>query len=811
MKGHPFATKDMMDRKAFRYALMSMVSSVVCALGLLCWLRLGPLPAGLLDDPASVSTTVLDRHGAVLYEARSKNGTRGSRLSADALPKHVVDATIAAEDRRFWSHPGVDPIAIARAALRDARALRIEQGGSTLTQQVAKLLLAGLRSQDSSTASQSRGLAAKAREAVVAIRLEHRLSKREILALYLNLAPYGNQIVGVERASHAYFGTSASQLTTAQSAFLAGLPQRPSAFNPHRDWRSALRRHDHVIDRMAALQLISAEAAAEARRERLALAADTPTFAAPHFVEMVLANTSAARHVRIQTTLDAELQRDVEGIIRSQRPDLERHGAHNVAVVVLDNRTGDWLAWEGSGNYFDGEHGGAINGPLALRQPGSALKPFTYALAFEEGRSPATVLADVPSYFATAESGVVYSPRNYDGQYRGPLLIRRALAGSENVPAVAIAANLGVAKVVRFFRSVGLSTFDKAASYYGLGITLGNAEVRLAELTAAYASLARHGVPITPRSIRQVDDGGGWTPIAGDDAPDRVMSERAAFWITDILADPKAREFVFGRGGSLDFPFPVAAKTGTSEGYKDNWTIGYTREVTVGVWVGNFDRTPLRNSSGVTGAGPIFHGVMLAAARRVAGHVGDDGTPLASPPTTVVRREVCALSGMVANPWCPTKTSEWLPSDAAALPCSWHHESEDGLLTVWPAVYRQWASEHGLGEGRANLRGARLEADLARPAEAGHQVQEKIAFAIANPPAGAVYLIDPTLRSEYQALPLRVTADAHAGMIEWAVDGSRLGASHVNEPLSWPLAAGPHRLSARDERGRVAEVSILVK
>jgi penicillin-binding protein 1C len=798
--------------------VLAVAAAGVAIIALLCWLRLGPLPQGLLDDPASVSTTVLDRSGAVLYEARSKDGTRGARLTPDVLPENVVNATLAAEDQRFWRHPGLDPLAIVRAALQNARALRVEQGGSTVTQQVAKLLLARLRTDDSRSSSQSRGLAAKLREAVVAIRLEHRLSKHDILTLYLNLAPYGNQIVGVERASHAYFGTSASQLTVAQAAFLAGLPQRPSAFNPHRDWRSGLRRHDHVINRMATLRLVSAQAATDARAERLVLTTDAPTFAAPHFVEMVLSDVSATRPVRVQTTLDVELQRNVEGIIRSQRPDLDRHGANNVAVVVLDNRSGEWLAWEGSGNYFDGEHGGAINGPLALRQPGSALKPFTYALSFEEGRSPATVLADVPSYYSTAESGVVYGPRNYDGQYRGPLLIRRALGGSENVPAVAMASELGVAKVIRFYRGVGLSTFDKTASYYGLGITLGNAEVRLAELTAAYATFARQGLPIQPVSIRQVDTGHGWKRTAPPSAADRMMSERAAFWITDILSDPNAREFIFGRGGSLDFPFPVAVKTGTSEGYRDNWTVGFTREVTVGVWVGNFDRTPLRNSSGVTGAGPIFHGVMLAAERRVAGHVDDSGTALAAVPATVVRREICALSGMVANPWCPTKTTEWVPSESAEAPCSWHHESEDGLLTVWPAVYRPWATEHGLLAVRNVrlqpdhvVRGVRPGGDLAGPGKAGHHGQDKITLSIANPPAGAVYLIDPTLRSQYQALPLRAAADAHAGMIEWAIDGSRIGTSHADEPLQWPLAPGVHRISARDELGHMAAVDIVVK
>jgi penicillin-binding protein 1C len=785
------------------------IAAIAAILVVAAWLRLGPLPAGLLDDPTSISTTVLDRNGIALYEARSKDGTRGARLTPDDLPETVVNATIAAEDRRFWTHHGVDPLAIVRAAMRDVRALRIEQGGSTLTQQVAKLLLARTPPND---AGRSRGFSTKVREAVVAVRLEHRLSKREILALYLNLAPYGNQIVGIERASHAYFGTSANHLTVAQAAFLAGLPQRPSAFNPHRDWRSALRRHDRVIDRMASLRLISAPMAAEARAERLALAADTPAFAAPHFVEMVLSNVTAERPARVQTTLDLALQQDVEGIIRSQRADLDRHGAHNVAVVVLDNRTGGWLAWEGSGNYFDGEHGGAINGPLALRQPGSALKPFTYALAFEEGRSPATVLADVPSYFSTAESGVVYSPRNYDGRYRGPLLIRRALAGSENVPAVVMASELGVAKVIRFFRSAGLTTFDKSASYYGLGVTLGNAEVKLAELTTAYATFARQGVPIHPISIRQIDNGNGWKPMPTPATADRVMSGRAAFWITNILSDPDAREFVFGRGGSLDFPFPVAVKTGTSEGYRDNWTVGYTRDVTVGVWVGNFDRTPLRNSSGVTGAGPIFHGVMLAAERRVAGQIDDDRSPLVPTPPNVVRREICALSGMPANPWCPTKTSEWLPIETAEVPCSWHHDSEDGLLTVWPAVYRQWATEHGLTRDTRTIpavRRVRFQPDHGEHQPDHHE--NPAHFSIANPPAGAVYLIDPTLRSQYQALPLRAAADAHAGTIEWTVDGSRFGSSQADEPLQWPLASGSHRISARDEIGRVAEVSILVK
>ena len=402
------------------------------------WIRLGPLPAGLLDEADAVrSTTVLDRNGEVLYEARSDLGTREMRLRADRLPPALVGATLAAEDHRFHSHWGIDPIAMARATWRNVVALDRVEGGSTLTQQVAKLLL-DRRAQLAAGTPRRRGWGSKIEEAVVALRLEHRLSKADILALYLNLAPYGNQIAGAERASHAYFGNDSSMLTPAQAAFLAALPQRPSRFNPWRSLAQATARQRVVLARMERRGFLPASAAAVARAERLRLADEDARFLAPHFVGMVLADLPDPKPTRVVTTLDAALQRTIEGIVRSQRPLLEKHGATNVAIVVLDNTTSQWLAWEGSGNY-GGDRGGAINGPTSLRQPGSALKPFTYALAFESGETPATVLPDVPASFPTAEDGVIYTPRNYDGRFRGPLLARAALAGSINVPAVSLA------------------------------------------------------------------------------------------------------------------------------------------------------------------------------------------------------------------------------------------------------------------------------------------------------------------------------------------------------------------------------------
>lgn len=707
------------------------------------WLRLGPIDPALLARAQPQSLTIVDRNGEVLYESLGSSGTRGESVSAEKLPPRVVEATLLAEDRRFFRHPGLDPIAIARAALHNVRAMRVVEGGSTITQQVAKLLLQ----------SANRGLRQKSREAVLALRLEHRFTKPEILALYLNLAPYGNRIDGIARASRAYFGCAPEQLTPAQSAFLASLPQRPSAFNPLRNPERARARQLQILAGMR----LSDDERKHARAERLHFTHGSQPVLAMHYVERVLASSQVrkgAEAQRIRTSLDAPLQRDVIGIIAAHRATLLQHGAHSVAVAVLDNASGEWLAWEGSGDYFGESFGGAIDGVVSPRQPGSALKPFTYALAFENGLSPATVLADVPSHFPTAEEGIVYTPHNYDNRYRGPLRVRAALAGSQNVPAVAMLSKLGPESLLRLLRNAGFTSLDRTADFYGLGLTLGDAEVTLEQLVKAYSAFARGGRP--------------------------GFSSRTAFWITDILSDSAAREYAFGSGGSLDFPFPVAVKTGTSQAYRDNWTVGYTRDVTVGVWVGNFDRRPLRGSSGITGAAPIFHAVMLAAVKRARGSLPiGDMTPIVPPPADVESIDICVLSGARPSPYCPAIAKEWMPVDQAPRFCDWHH---DGAID-WPAEYRVWARKNA-------------------PAPQPQRTAHRDTFRIANPPNGATYLIDPTLRMQYQTVRLRADATSR---VEWRVNDRRIVGNE------WPLVPGRHTISARDAQGRRDSVQILVK
>lgn len=719
---------------------------------------------------------VTDRTGRALYEALSANELRSQWLDAESLPLTLVDATLAAEDSRFFKHPGVDPIAIARSALMNLRAGRIVSGGSTITQQVVKQLLA-----------RDRSVSGKLREMLLALRLEHRLSKRQILALYLNLAPYGNQFAGAAAASRGYFGIAASELTPAQAAFLAGLPQKPSTLDPLRNFAGACKRQRWVLDRMRASGSISAEDYGAATSERLAINRSARSLAAPHFVERVLAG---ARAETIRTGLDLDLQREVRGVIDAKRRYLESKGAYNVAVIVVENATAEVLAYEGSGDYFDSDHAGAIDGAMSPRQPGSALKPFTYAAAFELGMTPASVLADIPSHFPTVEQGVSYSPRNYDGVFRGPMRARVALAGSQNVPAVKTLAFAGVPRLLDLLRRAGFTTLDKTADYYGFGLTLGDAEVRLDELVAAYAAFAR---------------GGAWRPLRftaqGEEGVSKersLFSRRTAFWITDILSDARSRAYAFGRGGSLEFPFQVAAKTGTSQGYTDNWAIGYARDVTVGVWVGNFDRRPLRTSSGITGAGPVFHDVMMAAQARARGGLpGEIEEAIVEPTEDLRRATVCGLSGMKACEGCDSSELEWLPADRLPPICTWH--AAGARLTRWPAEYAAWARERARREGETNVEPAMLRQVSAPGAR----------LRIENPPEGAIYLIDPTLRAEYQSIELRAVANSQT--LTWMIDGSPVGSTPADRGLFWPLAPGRHRAEVRDGAGNRDEVGFVVR
>jgi penicillin-binding protein 1C len=603
-----------MRRRILRIAASLAVATLLGGLALAVAVVAVPFPEEMLAHEDFESVRVRDRHGRLLREALSDAQGRATWVEAGTgVVPWVGLAFEAVEDHRYRDHAGVDLRGIARAARDNLAAGRIVAGGSTLTQQLVGLLMPGPRT-----------FANKAREAVWAMRLERARTKDAILAQYVNRAPFGHGAFGIEAAARLYLNKPASALTLAESALLAGIPRAPSLNNPFTNEDRARRRMRQVLDRMREVGFIDADAWRQAVEEPLRVATRERQFAAPHFAAWVLGQTSDSGD--IVTTLDAMLQAEVEDSIAAVLPGLADKHVRQAAALVLDNKTGDILAWVGSRDFFDPEEG-QVDMVLGERQPGSTLKPFLYGLALETGETAASNLPDFPMFFDTLTGD--YRPRNYDRRYHGWVHLREALACSYNVPAVFLANRVGVGALHERLHRLGFESLRHGAGHYGLGLALGNGEVRLLELANAYRTLANEGVFQPPR----------WRASAPPAPKARVMPAIVARLVTDILSDPIARAPAFGRHNALELPFPAAAKTGTSTDFTDNWTVGYTPAVTVAVWVGNFDGHPMEGVSGITGAGRLWHRILRqVAARRPGGEFSTaglvDATLCAAPPGT---------------------------------------------------------------------------------------------------------------------------------------------------------------------------------
>jgi penicillin-binding protein 1C len=700
----------------------------------LVWAARVPFDRAALDYGDVASIEVLARDGTPLRTTLGRAETRAVWTPLSRISPLLVEATLVAEDRRFRAHPGVDPVGVARAAWRNLRAGGITGGGSTLTQQLSGLLW-----------PEPRTPAGKLREAVRAVRLELALSKDEILEQYLNRAPYGSTIQGVMAASEGYFELSPERLGPGQAATLAALPKAPGRFVSAGGAEALRRRRDHILTAMERRGALRPEEAAVARRSPLDLRRAAGAHQAPHFADWVLAERplSARGAARLTTTLDARLQLGVEAVVRAAQARLAQDGgATQVGVVVQALPSGEVLAMIGSTEWADPAEG-QVNAALAPRQPGSALKPFLYAMAFDHGFSAADLLADTPMEAVDAE-GASLSPRNFDGRFRGPVRARVALASSFNVPAVRLQERLGTAPVLDGLRAAGLDAFTLGAEHYGLGLTLGVGEVTLLDLTNAYAGLARGGRARPPVFLREARDARGKAmPLDGDEEV-RWCDEASAFLVQDILADDAARVPGFGSASAIDLPFPVVVKTGTSTGYRDAWCVGFDANHVVGVWTGNFDGSPARGAAGVRGAGPLFREIMLLL------HERGSGAWSACAPPGWRRHAVCALSGDRPGDACPGTVVEWFPDAAwaARAVCAFHRLERGRRVVDWPEEYREWAGDASHSEDEAT-----------RPPR------------ITSPADGSVYYFDPSLGD---AAAIRVGAINAGSRANWTLDGRRI-------------------------------------
>jgi penicillin-binding protein 1C len=807
-----------------KVALAVLLVPVLGAIALVLAAAFTKLPEELRQHGAEGSVMVVDRDGHLLREVRSSDGSRARWLRREDVSPEALRAVLAAEDARFRWHPGVDVLALGRAVAGAIGHGRIVSGASTITMQLARLVR-----------PHPRTLRGKLGEMALALRIEWSLSKDEILEQYINRASFGPNLRGIDAASQAYFDKSPGSLSLAEGALLAGLPRGPSLYEVTRHADRARRRRDRVLDRMRAQGFIGVDQADRAKAEPVVVQKKSPAFRAPHLVAGLVTGTLAGVQAglaeaitrapvrRLETTIDPGLQRVAEAQAMATVGDLAAKGVTAASVVVLENATGDVLAYVGSPDFWDEEHGGQNDGARAKRQPGSALKPFLYELAMERlGFDPSTMLPDVELHLPTG-AGSDYSPRDYDGRLRGPVRLREALGSSLNVPAVWTANQVGEGALLDRLHELGFASLTETAETYGPGLALGDGEVTLLELARAYATLARGGIDEPVRFVSRVESAGGASVLLDPGDQHRVMPERFASLVVDVMKDHTARAPAFGERSVLDFPFEVAAKTGTSKNFRDNWAAGFTRAVTVAVWVGNFDGTPMTNVSGITGAGPLFHAVMEAAMESRAPE------PLAIAPGEhegLERVEICALSGAVAGAHCRHRLLEWRPAGSDRSECTMHvrvaverrnglragpwcgaAEVEEKEFERFPPELLDWAKAtdrplEPLGWSPF-CPGNDLGADGAQAAEG----EVRIVY----PLPGARFVIDPDRPRDVQRLDVQVVAPASMQTVALLVDGNRVVQTDSEGAPSWKLDPGEHELVAAVGDRRSAPVRVYVR
>lgn len=706
-----------------------------------------------VEDLAQVNQTVefRDRHNRPLGTLLSQDQEHTAVVPLDQVSPHFIQAILAAEDRRFYQHGPLDVRAIARASVQAIRARRIVSGASTITMQLARMVEPSPRT-----------WGGKVEQVWHSWRIAAGMDKDEILAAYVNRLPMGGNLYGVEAASRVYFGIPAADLTVSQASVLAALPNAPSALNPYTNWDDLKQRQRYVLDRMVADSVLTPEQGDRAFAQPVTLQLPGQSFlAAPHFLFWLADHLPADHPAQVQTSLDLELQQFVEAQVQQAIRGLTEHQVHHAAALVIDNATGDVLAYVGSPNYFAPQQGGQNDGVQALRQPGSTLKPFLYQLALEQGViQPNTILADVPTHYPIP-GAQLYSPMDYTETFLGPVRVRAALGNSLNVPAVRLLEQVGVPEFLERLHQLGFTHLDQSPDYYGLGLVLGSGEVSLWELARAYLILAHHGTLTPPLSPLKSSP----TPPHPHLPPPSSLSPPptpSPTWplIIDMLSDPHARATAFGVDSVLNLPFPAAVKTGTSSDYRDTWTVGFSTDYTVATWVGNFDGSPMHNVSGVTGAAPLWHRIMV--------HLHEEQEPgRFAPPPGMVKRPICALTGQKPTEDCGAVVQEYFFADqVAAYEQSESEQSEEDQTGV--ASFPQSSNVAGLH--------------------------------IISPQEGSRFLLYPSSKEEAdQRLKFEITSSSPIETVEWRLNGEPLNPTTSNTFMFWPLQPGTWTLEVRSD------------
>lgn len=653
------------------------ISLFVIVTGLFYWLDLYhlPTPYALKENRSPQTTIIRDRKERVLYRVYKKENR--INLKYEEIPDMVKNATIAIEDSDFYHHSGISMKSIFRAFLHNVKEHNINhyQGGSTITQQLVKNKLL----------TPQKSYQRKIKEIVLALWTERIYSKKEILTMYLNEVSYGGLDYGIESAAERHFNQHTKNLTLAETAYLAGLPVSPTTFsllgtNPE----LAKIRQQQVLERMLKLSMITKDQLNEAKNEKLVFASQKIDIQAPHFVMYVknqLVNELGEAETNkggldVVTTLDLDIQMKAEEIVKRQMNNMQKsNNISNAAALITDPKSGEILAMVGSVDYFDLLNNGNVNVTTSLRQPGSAIKPINYSYAFDHGYSPTSVIEDASVTYTSGAK--TYIPVNYDGKFHGNVTIRSALANSYNIPAVKVLNSYGVDKMLDLGMKMGIRSWNKTAPIE-LSLTLGGLEVTMIDMARVYGTIANLGVRKELKSIVAIRDYQkqditsrfyqnekknsliDQAQASEGDNP-QVISPLSAYWVTDILSDNRARQDAFGSYSKLSIPkYKVAVKTGTSNNFRDNWTIGFTPDYLVAVWVGNNDGSFMNRNlvSGITGAAPIWNEIMINLLADTKPHEF-------AKPEGLIPVKICIFNGLLTCPNCPEVKTEYFPVDKA--------------------------------------------------------------------------------------------------------------------------------------------------
>ena len=713
-----------------RFRGIALFTIIVATVAL--WILWLPLPAEL-QTPLPGTPTLLDIRGREIAELASQRARVQIPITLSEMGDWLPRVTVALEDRRFYRHSGIDWQATGAACLRNLKAGRIIAGGSTITQQLVKI----------ACNRQQRNWFAKLYEAVVAWKLEHLWTKERILAEYLNRSSFGNRRLGPEAASRAYFGKPARELTLAESVYIAGLSQAPTRFNPWRHPDRAERKYERSLDLLTKTGLLTG-----AQRTLLSETPPIPghfdpPHLAPNYVDAIKQRQPGIAG-KVRTTLDLDLQRIAELQLSTHIISLNRYDIADAAVVILDNGSGAVRAMVGSSNYVNNQ----VNDSMRSRSCGSTLKPFVYLTAIDRRLlTAATLLPDTSDAIRDQYSD--YDPQNFNHRYLGPVRVREALACSLNVPAIIALSRVGARSAFYELQKWGFD-FPRSLDDYGAGFILGNAEIRLTDLAAAYAGFARGGLSTRPKLLASE-----FFPIT------RVASAAATEIITDILCDNAARKKSFGANSPLAFDERIAAKTGTSSGFRDAWTVGFDKEHTVAVWIGNSDGRPMRDTLAVQCAAPLWAAIMHELLRK--------DHPIPPPSDVLVKHEICTATGLLPSRFSPGKITElFLPETEPAQDSSGWFSDEGKLLL--PVEFASWCSS------RDNVFGATI---LPEPR-------------IINPRSGATYQIDPVLPPKQQMIELLATIGSD---VRWYVNGAPI-LPQPDGRFFWQLPPGEWSLKA---------------